>query len=56
MILFHLVWVNDQIVFRDVLAPVRFFTPFPHQPSQSISEGQWVRKPFEGGAAMVSHR
>jgi len=56
MVLFHLVWVNNQIVFRDVLAPVRFFTPFPHQPSRWISEGQWVRKPFEGGAGMVPHR
>jgi hypothetical protein len=33
-VLFHLVWVNDQREFRDVLAPVRFFTPFPHQPSR----------------------
>ncbi len=26
--------VNDQIAFKDVLAPVRFFTPFPRQPSR----------------------
>jgi len=56
MVLFHLVRVNDQIAFRDVLATVRFFTPFPPYSSQSISEGQWVRKPFEGGAGMVPHR
>ncbi len=29
-----------------------FLTPFPHQPSQSISEGQWERKPFVGGAGV----
>jgi hypothetical protein len=34
MVLFHLVRVNDQIGFRDVLAPVRFFTPFPRQSSR----------------------
>ncbi len=34
MILFHFVWVNEQRAFRDVLAPVRFFMPFPHQPSR----------------------
>jgi len=33
-IIFHFVWVNDQIAFRDVLAPVRFFTPFPRQSSR----------------------
>jgi len=32
--LFHLLCVNNQMAFRDVLAPVRFFTPFPRQPSR----------------------
>jgi hypothetical protein len=34
LVLFHLVWGNEQIAFRDVLALVRFFTPFPRQPSR----------------------
>ncbi len=33
-------------IHRNGIAPFRFFTPFPHQLSQNISEGQWVRKPF----------
>ncbi len=31
MNVFHFVCVNSQRAFRDVLAPVRFFTPFPRQ-------------------------
>jgi hypothetical protein len=34
LVLFHLVGVNGQIAFRDVLAPVRFFKPFPRQYSR----------------------
>jgi hypothetical protein len=34
MVFFHLVCVNDQIAFKDVAAPVRFFTPFPRQSSR----------------------
>jgi hypothetical protein len=33
-VLFPFVWVNEQIAFRDVLVPVRFFTPFSHRPSR----------------------
>ncbi len=33
-VLLHFVWVNGKKAFRDVLAPVRFFTPFPRQSSR----------------------
>jgi hypothetical protein len=34
VVLFHFVWVNDQIASREFFAPVRFFTPFPRQSSR----------------------
>ncbi len=44
------------MAFRDVIAPVRFFTLFPRQPSRRISEGQWVRKPYASAFGSKSLR
>ncbi len=51
----HLRFFYDMLFLENPFAPFRFFTPLPHQLYLRMSEGQWVKKPFEGGAGMVPH-
>jgi len=37
-------------------APVEFVAPFSFQPYRWMSEGQWMKKPFEGMLRLVDSK